>query len=118
MESDNEIMEDVENDVAEIDRQAREADEEEEREAKKRRISLLGPSQKVFKGDAQNWLQQMRQELNPMEATITELFSPPRVTKEAKSFNLKPGDTFDLTVVDPDDGLPWDMNDEKKKSKA
>ena len=31
---------------------------------------------------------------------------------------LIPGMALDLSVVDPDDGLPWDFNNEDKRKKA
>ena len=40
---------------------------------------------------------------------ISEMYSPPRVTAELqrmKHKHLLPGFALDLTVVDPDDGLP------------
>ena len=51
---------------------------------------------------------------------ISEMYSPPRVTKELKKMghkHLVPGFALDLTVVDPDDGLPWDFSDCRKQDK-
>ena len=52
---------------------------------------------------------------------VAEIYSPPRVTKlieQVRSKHILPGFAFDITVVDPDDGLPWDFNLESKRSKA
>ena len=112
-------MEDVSANVENIEAQAREADKEEaESEAKRRRLHWLGSAQKVHRGDAQEWMKQMRHDLNSMQPSITELFSPPRVVKEARRFGIKEGHTFDMTVPDPDDGQAWDMNIPSKRRKA
>ncbi len=52
---------------------------------------------------------------------VSEIYSPPRVTKlieQVRSKHILPGFAFDITVVDPDDGLPWDFDLESKRSKA
>ena len=52
---------------------------------------------------------------------VSELYSPPRVTKLLRETGCKilaPGFAFDLTVVDPDDGLPWDFSLAAKREKA
>jgi len=49
------------------------------------------------------------------------MYSPPRVTKEIKRGryrNLAPGFALDLTVIDPDDGAPWDFTRKDKREKA
>ena len=53
--------------------------------------------------------------------TVSEVYSPPRVTKEfreGKWKHLLPGFALDLTVVDPSDGLPWDFSRKSKREKA
>ncbi len=52
---------------------------------------------------------------------VSEIYSPPRVTAEIKrsrNKHLLPGFAFDLTVVDPDDGQPWDFTRRDKREKA
>ena len=49
---------------------------------------------------------------------VSELYSPPRVTALAEMFNMQTGFALDLTVVDPDDGLPWDFDNEDKRAKV
>ena len=52
---------------------------------------------------------------------VTEMWSPPRVTSMASrlpELGLIPGLAMDLTCNDPDDGMPWDFNDEGKRTKA
>ena len=48
----------------------------------------------------------------------SEIYSPPRVTdliRRIKSRHLLPGLALDLTVVDPEDGLPWDFTKSHKR---
>ena len=52
---------------------------------------------------------------------ISEMYSPPRVTEELRKMkhkHLLPGFALDLTVVDPEDGLPWDFSKSGKREKA
>ena len=52
---------------------------------------------------------------------VSEIYSPPRVTKlikESRYKYLMPGLALDLTVVDPDDGQPWDFSLRSKREKA
>ena len=44
------------------------------------------------------------------ECSIIELYSPPRVTDVAKKYGISNFGTFDITVNDPEDGMPWDLN--------
>ncbi len=44
---------------------------------------------------------------------VSEIYSPPRITAELRKMrgrHLMPGLALDLTVIDPDDGLPWDFS--------
>lgn len=41
---------------------------------------------------------------------VAEVYSPPRVAALAERFGLMPGFSLDLSVLDPDDGLPWDFH--------
>ena len=44
--------------------------------------------------------------------------SPPRVNLMAEKLGIKPGMSLDLTVEDPDDGMPWNFCDSNKRPKA
>ena len=52
------------------------------------------------------------------KADVSEIYSPPRVTALASSMGLRPGFALDLTIKDPDDGLPWDSDNPAKQAKA
>ena len=52
---------------------------------------------------------------------VSEIYSPPRVTAELRRRprrHLLPGFALDLTVIDPDDGQPWDFCCREKREKA
>ena len=49
---------------------------------------------------------------------VSEFYSPPRVTAYASRLGLSPGFALDLTVIDPDDGKPWDFDTKEKRDKA
>ena len=56
---------------------------------------------------------------------VSEMYSPPRVTEELRRKNARgqarhrlPGFALDLTVLDADDGLPWDFSQAAKRDKA
>ena len=51
------------------------------------------------------------------DVDVAEVFSPPRVTKHAHTFDLMPGFALDLTTIDPIDGKPWDFRDPKKRER-
>ncbi len=56
-----------------------------------------------------------------MRKMISEIYSPPRVTKmleQMRNRHVMPGFALDLTVVDPDDGKPWDFTVPEKRAKA
>ncbi len=62
-----------------------------------------------------------REQRRGIRRLVTEIFSPPRVTKlmrEIKTRHILPGFAFDLTVVDPDDGKPWDLSKKEKRDKV
>ena len=63
---------------------------------------------------------QMESELgnNDVHSHVSEVYSPPRVTGLAAGMGLIPGMALDLSVVDPDDGKPWDFNDSQKRAKV
>ena len=50
--------------------------------------------------------------------TVSEVYSPPRVSALAGRMGLQRGFALDLTVVDPDDGKPWDFDCQAKRDKA
>ena len=49
---------------------------------------------------------------------VAEVYSPPRMARAARRHGLKGGWSLDLSVDDPDDGLPWDLSDPSKQQKA
>ena len=52
---------------------------------------------------------------------VSEIYSPPRITAELrkrKSRYLLPGFALDFTVIDEEDGQPWDFSKEEKRAKA
>ena len=62
-----------------------------------------------------------RQKKQAVKRLVTEIYSPPRVTemlKHTSNHNLAPGLAIDLTTVDPDDGMPWDLSLEEKQTKV
>ena len=53
--------------------------------------------------------------------TVSEVYSLHGITKETREGRWKhlvPGFALDLTVVDPDDVLPWDSSRKSKREKA
>ena len=38
--------------------------------------------------------------------------------RRSKDSQIRPGFALDLTVIDPDDGRPWDFNKRAKRDKA
>ena len=78
-------------------------------------------SQKVHKrwnDDMNRMREDMKQYGSEVKFHITEVYSPPRVNTMAERLGLIPGMSLDLTTVDPDDGMPWDFNNEDKARKA
>ena len=56
-----------------------------------------------------------------MRRLVSEVYSPPRVTKmlsKMRGHPLAPGFAFDITCQDPDDGQPWDFDRKDKREKA
>ena len=52
---------------------------------------------------------------------VSEICSPQRVAEMLKHMSihkLTPGLAFDLTTVDPDDGMPWDLSLGEKRFKV
>ena len=49
---------------------------------------------------------------------VSELHSPTRVTGLAEKFGFCRGVALDLTVLDPDDRLPWDFSLKHKRDRA
>ena len=50
--------------------------------------------------------------------SVTEVYSPPRLTKVASEYGLRPESALDLTTVDEVDGVAWDFNQEWIQRKA
>ncbi|MBS94029.1 MAG: hypothetical protein CL799_06265 [Chromatiales bacterium] len=62
-----------------------------------------------------------REHKRAMRRTVSEVYSPPRVTKvlsKAGRHPLAPGFALDITCIDPDDGEPWDFDRPEKRQKA
>ena len=62
-----------------------------------------------------------REHKRAMRRMVSEVYSPPRVTKVLsgmKGHPLVPGFALDITCVDPDDGEPWDFDRPDKRNKA
>ncbi len=62
-----------------------------------------------------------RERKKAMRRLVSEVYSPPRVTKllsKMKDHPLAPGFALDITCQDPDDGKPWDFDDPEKRAKA
>ena len=52
---------------------------------------------------------------------VSEIYSPPGVTaliRQLKVRHVMPGYAFDITTVDPADGMPWDFNIPAKRQRA
>ena len=49
---------------------------------------------------------------------VHEFYSTERVNSTARWMGAIPGMSFDMTTVDPDDGQPWDFNNQEKALKA
>ena len=47
-----------------------------------------------------------------------EVYSPPRITKMGSDMGLHPAWALDLTVIDSEDGMPWDFNLPAKRKRA
>jgi hypothetical protein len=74
-------------------------------------LQQLGSSGRSFK----------RENRAACKRLVSEMYSPPRVTAEIRRMkhrHLLPGFALDLTVVDPDDGMPWDFSQSGKRQKA
>ena len=62
-----------------------------------------------------------REHKKAMRRLVSEIYSPPRVTKMLsgmKGHPLAPGFALDITCTDPDDGQPWDFDMKEKRDKA
>ena len=49
---------------------------------------------------------------------MIEIYSPPRVSVTAKKYGITSHGSFDITIVDPDDQQPWDLNVKSKREKV
>ena len=52
------------------------------------------------------------------DVDVGEIWNPGHFCPKASTMGLSAGDAFDITVMDPDDGKPWDLNDPAKRKKA
>ncbi len=79
-------------------------------------IEKLDNKEKFVVPRAREVRRQVRSDLTDMDAA--EMYSPPRITEMAEKLGMRPGWALDLTVTDPEDGLPWDFTDQAKRKKA
>ena len=89
-------------------------------------IGILEPSAEDFMSDlllqhlGSSGRSYLRENRASCRMIVSEMYSPPRVTAELRRMkhrHLMPGFALDLTVVDPDDGLPWDFSKSGKREK-
>ncbi len=62
-----------------------------------------------------------RERRKAMRHIVSEIYSPPRITKLIKELKPKwvqPGFALDLTVMDPFDNQPWDFSKVEKRERA
>ena len=64
--------------------------------------------------DNKRLLELMRLGTSMGRPDAAEIYSPPRVTSIAHRFNLIPGFALDLSVIYPEDGMPWDFDKPEK----
>ena len=51
----------------------------------------------------------MMRTISAMGVDVSDICSPLRVSSMAERIELKPGFAVDLSVIDPQDGMPWDL---------
>ena len=74
-------------------------------------LMQLGSTGNAYKRETRRALKQL----------VSEIYSPPRITAELRRRRrrwLLPGFALDLTVMDPEDGMPWDFSRPEKREKA
>ena len=93
-------------------------DESEENNTKRQRICVVkNGNQREYKEDISKRKQDKI--LNRItEQSIIEVYSPPRVSEVAKKYGITSHGSFDITVNDPDDQMPWDLNLKSKRDKV
>ena len=52
------------------------------------------------------------------DCSIIEIYSPPRTSVLADRYGITGKGSFDITGIDPDDGMPWDLNKKDKRDKV
>ena len=67
---------------------------------------------------ARNHRQRRTAKLLESKVSVSEIFSPPRVAAAATRHGLIPGWSLDLTIVDEETGLPWDLSCPKAQAKV
>ena len=82
-------------------------------------IALLKSMTKPPRIESSKVLLEVLRNANAMgHADVAEIYSPPRVTSLAEKYGMLPGFALDITVTDPDDGLPWNFDKLSKRKKA
>ena len=93
-------------------------DNTEENNSKRQRINVvMDANQKHYKEDiSRNKQDKVLEAIT--EHSIVELYSPPRSTKIAERYGISSNGSFDITIMDPDDNMPWDLNKKEKRDKV
>ena len=64
--------------------------------------------------DANDMMAQLQ---STIDKHVSELYSPPRITKLCSQYGLKPGTAYDATVCD-ENGVPWNFDLPDQRNKA
>ena len=67
--------------------------------------------------DADNVNELVAQVMSIIDAHISEIYSPPRITRLCKQHGLKASTAYDATVCD-ENGLPWNFDDPQHRKRA
>ena len=67
---------------------------------------------------ATNHRQRRTAKLRESKVSVSEIFSPPRVAAAAERHGLVQGWSLDLTTIDDETGLPWDLSDPNVQAKV
>ena len=95
---------------------------EDEGEQDGKRVKANEDQEMMYLGPAMNDMEMMAltavwEKLGEPKADISEIYSPPRVTKRAQEMGMRPGMAFDLTVND-ENGVPWDFAKKERREAA
>ena len=79
-------------------------------------FAMRNNSQRIYKEDVSIKKQNEVME-TIINCSIVELYSPPRVSTIASKYGITSLGAFDITEMDPDDNMPWDLNLKSKRDK-